>query len=381
MARGGKAAALDAPERRSVSLIAACRDRTSFLLKALPSWRKALSLMDEIIVVDWSTSSDMLQVSELDVVGKDDRITVIKVVGQDDWVLSRAYNLASKFAGNQLLLKVDCDTMLEQGFLAAHPLNESSVYYRTFWRLARDENERHLNGVFYMPRSLFEDVQGYDERLVTYGWDDTDLFSRLEREARAISRTFQYDRLHHIRHDDETRAANQVDVSNPMVQTQMNSLMIQRVPHWKYVAKEEMTTYLLKAQSADMKVLEASVVRLSQSGYKQLSLDEYLEVKRVAEERVAHDSYGIPWDVIKELVVPLAEVLQDIRFSSSSDSRETRLLFVELCCSAGDVLRGLNFALSLGVESFPIIFVSVAPSSAFSFCNPSAQGSYLSSSL
>ena len=45
---------------------------------------------------------------------------------------------------------------------------------------AADENSRHLNGVLLVRRAHFAAVAGYDERMAHYGYDDSDLYARLE---------------------------------------------------------------------------------------------------------------------------------------------------------------------------------------------------------
>jgi len=45
---------------------------------------------------------------------------------------------------------------------------------------ARGENDRHLNGVFMAARSSFLDVNGYDERITLYGYDDSHLYHQMQ---------------------------------------------------------------------------------------------------------------------------------------------------------------------------------------------------------
>mmetsp|Transcript_9620 Transcript_9620/g.17346 ORF Transcript_9620/g.17346 Transcript_9620/m.17346 type:complete len:432 (+) Transcript_9620:236-1531(+) len=238
-----------------VSLVAGCRDRSSFLLQALSSWLIALDEDDEIILVDWSTDDRLLSVSSVaELTGNDQRVLTVSVKDQDDWILSRAYNLAAKFASGLNLLKVDCDTVLEADFIQSHPLNESqgnSIFYQTSWKAARNENERHLNGVFYVNRQRFVEVHGYDERLTTYGWDDTDLYSRFKQSG-MHSVHMNFEKLHHIQHGDDARGANQQSVDdNPQIETQAIEVAI----HWmasdfqRFVFKHAAVTFEIQTMS------------------------------------------------------------------------------------------------------------------------------------
>ncbi|KAA8494025.1 hypothetical protein FVE85_4000 [Porphyridium purpureum] len=246
----GEAGNVTAPH---VSLVAGCRDRSSFLLQSLGTWLNALDDDDELILVDWSTNERLLSVPAVAELTNDDRVTTISVKDQDDWVLSRAYNLAAKFASGLNLLKVDCDTMLEPDFFDAHPLDAEageSIFFKTSWRAARTENEVHLNGVFYVKRSKFLEIHGYDERITTYGWDDTDLYTRLER-AGLKQRIMNFNKLHHIAHGDDAREANQLGVDSPMLETQANDLAI----HWLLPVAE---SYHFVGQACDFRVLAFS---------------------------------------------------------------------------------------------------------------------------
>lgn len=55
-------------------------------------------------------------------------------------------------------------------------------------RSAPDENAWHLNGVVLLRRSDFFAIGGYDERFRGYGWDDTDLYTRLSEAPLGLRR-------------------------------------------------------------------------------------------------------------------------------------------------------------------------------------------------
>jgi hypothetical protein len=67
----------------------------------------------------------------------------------------------------------------------------------------RDENETHLNGQVYLYRNDFLMVNGYNEFLKSYGYDDSDLYIRLESVGK-YKRNFNNDTLCHIEHENRT---------------------------------------------------------------------------------------------------------------------------------------------------------------------------------
>ncbi|CAF2076917.1 unnamed protein product [Rotaria magnacalcarata] len=180
-------------------------DRSSTLAIVLRSW---LSVIDvtEVIVVDWSSNPPLLQLFPdlLD----DSRLKIITVQGETKWVLSWAYNLAAKLVPNgSFMLKVDCDTTLAPDFLLQHSLKKA-IFYAGNWRLAKTENARHLNGIFYIENVHFQAIHGFDERIQTYGHDDTDLYSRLNASGLALV-PFDMTKVYHLDHPPNLRLSKQ----------------------------------------------------------------------------------------------------------------------------------------------------------------------------
>lgn len=192
--------------RPGISIIAACQDRTDSLLQTLPSWLGAANV-DELVLVDWSSHdklADALPRSALN----DPRLVLLRVDGQSEWMLSRAYNLALRFTTRRTILKVDCDTRLSHDFLNVHPLPRNAFYAGDWTQLnAGASNALHTNGVLFVARDDLFALGGYDERITTYGWDDSDLATRLSRVR--TSRILRYEKLRHLPHAAGLRVRNQ----------------------------------------------------------------------------------------------------------------------------------------------------------------------------
>ena len=80
------------------------------------------------------------------------------------------------------------------------------MFYTGNWKTAKDENEKHLNGVVYVDRRQFMAVNGYNERLRSYGWDDTDLYDRLGKKIH--QRDIVRGTATHIPHPDSIRGTD-----------------------------------------------------------------------------------------------------------------------------------------------------------------------------
>lgn len=187
-------------------------NRTSNLLESIQTWNNQ-DLINEIIVLDWSSDQPILY-SDLPKGKNGKEIKLIRVENQPRWILSHAFNLAISFVEYDHLLKLDADILLKPNFLDCHKLKES-CFYRGNWKIARNENELHLNGQLHCKTEDFWNVNGYHEGITTYGWDDSDIYNRLESSG-LNALDFDYDYFNHIASSNKERHKHQdiVDLSD-----------------------------------------------------------------------------------------------------------------------------------------------------------------------
>ena len=153
--------------------------------------------IDEIIILDWGSDESLKPLVQKYQNGK---IKLAIAPDQPRWILSQAFNLAARLTTRSMILKIDADTEILPGFFERHQLSPG-IFYCGNWRLARNENEAHLNGNMFLYRSDFFKVNGYSEFVKTYGWDDSDLYNRLG--SSGVSRKdLDFQVLHHIEHRD-----------------------------------------------------------------------------------------------------------------------------------------------------------------------------------
>ena len=193
----------------SYTIIAACKlshDRRPMFRQALRSWLDLpRDVVDHIVIVDWGSSHD-LRDSALRVVNQKAaetanashpmRVDILEMSetpppGADSvwnstdvpWKLSSAYNLGFFLGGvrSKYVAKLDCDTHLASDFFSHNDLERHPPgdFLTAGWRHARDANDVHLNGILLASSHDFRAVNGYDERIFEYGWDDEDLYERL----------------------------------------------------------------------------------------------------------------------------------------------------------------------------------------------------------
>ena len=188
-----------------VHVIASCANRYASLRSCLPTWL-SVPEVSSVTLVDWGSDEPLQDRLREHVDASNGRLRVVTLDEPLPWMLSTSVNLALHFLPlhtPSLLLKLDCDTLLQPQFVAQHPLEEGD-FYAGDWRKARDENEMHLNGVIYLRLLSLLRVNGYDERLQSYGYDDTNLHERLT-ATNLTARPLRFQYISHLKHDDSLR--------------------------------------------------------------------------------------------------------------------------------------------------------------------------------
>lgn len=347
----------------SVAIVAACKGRHVALRKVVPSWL-AVSGVTEVLLVDWASQPPLHELVNR-------RVRVVRVENEAGWVMTRAYNLAVAMANAQWVVRVDCDCKLKEGVLERHLGREGltgyynptpSGFWGGHWERARDESEVHLSGVAIVRRADFLRVGGYDERIQTFGWEDQDLFARLEKSG--LKRyALDYNQLEHVPHADELRMQSGVEF--PEVNTDFNSLLLERLPEWRGA----WTRRHLNGSS-----LVGNDITLPLSRYKRLhgrglpsnrvcleALDSPPSVVQLVDERERgaawslalgrrlHDTYELCWDFMTRLNTHdreyLVRRLEVGLVGGRAQKVHGRLMIVHVMHGLGNRLRALGSAL------------------------------------
>ncbi len=195
------------------TIISVCMNRHDHLIQTLPTW--IATKPQEIIIVDWGSTppinSIIDQIKCQSDISKQPNIRLVRVNGVSNWVLTYAFNLAFRLTQTTNVLKVDCDSLLNSDFFQYHNLNANTdinsktIFFTGDWQQARDDNEKHLNGVIYVKRNDFFKIGGYNELITTYGYDDCDLYQRLECVSRRLRLNFNL--IQHVPHTNLIRTS------------------------------------------------------------------------------------------------------------------------------------------------------------------------------
>lgn len=199
------------PPLPGVSVVTASMNRTENLLPALGSWLDRPEVR-EVVIVDWSSRKPVAaSLAEADV--SDPRMRVLRVEGEPRWILSKAFNLGFLAASRERIVKADADIVLSEDFFAVNDLREGEVIAGN-WRTAAAGQE-HINGFFYTTRAILEEINGFNEYIDTYGWDDDDLYRRMSLRG-TRRKDVGLGTVHHLPHDDRSRMSKWTSAATPV---------------------------------------------------------------------------------------------------------------------------------------------------------------------
>lgn len=148
-----------------VSAVVCCKNRSDNLLKSLQSWI-VINEIKEIIILDFGSDKPLT----IPVV--DSRIRLYRYESEF-WHLAKAYNIAIQLSTQPILLKLDCDYFLRNNFLELNSITSKEFI------VGRPNHS--TKGLLLINRENFLKVNGYNERIINWGWDDNDIYDRLRK--------------------------------------------------------------------------------------------------------------------------------------------------------------------------------------------------------
>jgi glycosyltransferase involved in cell wall biosynthesis len=194
-------APIEAFNATMVSIVTTCMNRNEFLCQSLPTW---LGIgFARIIVVDWNSSTPVSQYLDEHIGGLDEHeITVIrsdqhepKKYFNDGW----ARNTGARLSDTEYILFIDSDMKIRDKEILLNEVPQNpDICYRG--------NIPGGYGTCLVSRNKFNQVNGYSERMWSWGGEDLDLYIRLKMQQGCEIETFFPDELfEHIHHGDDLR--------------------------------------------------------------------------------------------------------------------------------------------------------------------------------
>lgn len=189
-----------------ISCIVSCMNRENNLVNSLNSWIDSHDSINDIVVVDWSSEKKLIDNIKIKKFVEEEKITLIRVVEEKYFSLSKSYNIAYKYTNpkNNILLKLDSDyklinpSWIDRLYIKNNLLN--NYFICGDWRFGLS-----LTGFLLVNKKNF---CFYNENLSGWGFDDRDLYSRISNANMPIIFFNILDYIEHIEHSDQDRVNN-----------------------------------------------------------------------------------------------------------------------------------------------------------------------------
>jgi hypothetical protein len=162
-----------------ISVLVGVKNRQKALHISLNSWLQH-NLIKQIVIVDWSSDIDLSYLESWD-----NRIKVVRVEGKLKYSVAEALNTGIPYLHNQKILKLDVDYIINPYFDLAEITNiNENEFLAGSWSQYREDNNlgfiENLHGLVCVYKKHLVNIDGYNENIKEYGWEDSDLYERLE---------------------------------------------------------------------------------------------------------------------------------------------------------------------------------------------------------
>ena len=162
----------------SVGIASVSMNREDNLIQCLPTWLD--SGAETIHILDWNSRIDLEKLITRKF-GTLDNVKFLRVDNNKPWILTHAFNIVLSSLKTDFIAKFDSDHKCKNKIFEELKLEKGSFYRFNFL-----DNMTGTNGAFISCRDVLEKANFFDERIVTYGWDESDLFERIQNFTNSI---------------------------------------------------------------------------------------------------------------------------------------------------------------------------------------------------
>jgi hypothetical protein len=194
-------------------------NREDNLLASIDSWIDCHEKVNDIMIIDWSSSNRLYDNNHIKKLIDDKKINLVEVVEEKYFSLPKAYNLAYIKSSNKYIIKLDSDYKL----LNSTIIDRVTKINDTFLRGSHKSG--HYHGFFAIERSNF---LYYNENLNGWGYDDLDLYYRLSASGikqQVVSDLDKY--IYHIPHSNNDSTQNYL-IKNKAYSEKQNRILAQQ---------------------------------------------------------------------------------------------------------------------------------------------------------
>ena len=189
-----------------ISLVVPVMNRNDRVVPCLSTWINEPEV-NEVLIVDWSSKYPINLDPELSPITNHQKTKIVRVINETHFMsMSYSLNVGLREASHDHILKCDIDYKLinpEILKIFNRSQNKNHFYCGTI------PKKWDFHGFSFFKKEDALKINGYNEKILGWGWDDEDFYRRLEKiglERIVMMNIEQF--LYHIPHDDELRTAN-----------------------------------------------------------------------------------------------------------------------------------------------------------------------------
>ena len=160
-----------------ISLVVPVMNRSDRIIPCLSTWIDHPAI-DEVLIVDWSSSQPINTDSSLISITEHPKTIIIRVVGEESIIcMSFSLNVGCFYAKHDHIIKCDIDFQLKNTELV-EVFKRSQGKKHFFCSTIPKKYDFH--GFCFFEKKYFVEVNGYNEKIRGWGFDDEDFYRRLE---------------------------------------------------------------------------------------------------------------------------------------------------------------------------------------------------------
>lgn len=150
----------------NLTVVTCTMNREIYLSKQVKATNNLKNLSKHLIV-NWSSDKNL----DPELLNINPKVEIVNVKNEHSWWLSRAYNFGFNLVDTSYLMKLDADTIIDA-------VRFNKINFEEFDHIIFKQRSQGY-GNFLIKKSLVDEVNGFNEFIWGWGYDDFDLYKRL----------------------------------------------------------------------------------------------------------------------------------------------------------------------------------------------------------
>lgn len=172
-----------------LSIAIAHKNRINNLINSINSYIDN-DYIDDIVICDFNSDENIREILKKKIKSNFWKINIIQITSKTPYIASICNNIALYFTKNEKILKLDADNMIVNSNLffetyMKYNLNDNFIHFS--WKNAKNENEQHLNGIFFATKTDIKNIGFHNQNILFYGWEDCEFKERLIKDKNEIT--------------------------------------------------------------------------------------------------------------------------------------------------------------------------------------------------